>query len=175
MKTTFNFHAKKTGNQGFGVNTKRSTMPIGTANLKSTAAENFGGSVANLQQTAKKTTNLLKSNVTNFKTTNANGTKTGMLKEPDNLVKSKEMIKRVVLSDSEDRWFLNPQFKVEMKPTTKLIITLLQSDEKISKIPYQKCNFMILMTRVKFNFTFFIFLTAFDKKDIFILIKLFVL
>jgi len=115
--------------------------------LKSSNIENFAGSMANLQQTSKKAT-LQKSNGNNFKNTNAGATKTGMLKEPENLNKAKEMIKRVVLNDSEDRWFLNPQFKIEMKPTTKLIITLLQADEKISKIPYQKCNFMILMTRV---------------------------
>lgn len=148
MKSTTNFQLKKTGNQGFDSTTKKSTLPNSTSNLKSTGAENFAGSTANLPQIAKKTTTLQKSNAGNFKSTNANGTKTGMVKEPDNLIKSKELIKRIVLNDSEDRWFLNPQFKVEMKPTTKLIITLLQSDEKISKIPYQKCNFMILMTRV---------------------------
>ena len=67
-------------------------------------------------------------------------------------VKPKELIKRVILNDSGDRWFLNPQYKIEMKPTTKLIITLLQADEMISKIPYQKCNFMIIMTRVNYIF-----------------------
>lgn len=152
-----NLKAKKTGNQGFGVNTKKSALQFSSiTNLKQTGnVENFAGSSANMQQTAKKTTNLQKSEIGNFKTTNANMTKTGMVKEPDNLIKSKELIKRVVVNDSEDRWFLNPQFKVEMKPTTKLIITLLQSDEKISKIPYQKCNFMILMTRVFIIFYYF--------------------
>lgn len=77
---------------------------------------------------------------------------TGIIKEVEAVIKPKELIKRVILTDSEDRWFLNPQYKVEMKPTTKLIITLLQADEMISKIPYQKCNFMIIMTRVLFNF-----------------------
>ena len=148
MKSTMNFQTKKnlTGSQGFGNNAKRSTIGA----LKSSNAEILSGSVANLQQSAKKAT-LMKSNVSTFKNTNGgNNTKTGMLKEPESLIKSKEMIKRVVLNDSEDRWFLNPQFKIEMKPTTKLIITLLQADEKISKIPYQKCNFMILMSRVNF-------------------------
>lgn len=73
---------------------------------------------------------------------------TGIIKEVEATIKPKELIKRVILTDSEDRWFLNPQYKVEMKPSTKLIITLLQADEMISKIPYQKCNFMIIMTRV---------------------------
>lgn len=160
LKSTTNFNGKKTGNQGFGAAAKKTALASSTAIPKSTVTgpENFSGSAANLQQTAKKTTNQQKSNATNFKTTNANGSKTGMVKDPDSLVKSKEMIKRVILSDSEDRWFLNPQYKVEMKPTTKLIITLLQSDEKISKIPYQKCNFMILMTRVIiFNWSIFYF------------------
>jgi hypothetical protein len=161
LKSTTNFHGKKTGNQGFGAVAKKSNLVSSTAIPKSTVTgpENFSGSAANLQQTAKKTSNQQKSNATNFKTTNANGTKTGMVKDPDSLIKSKELIKRVILNDSEDRWFLNPQYKVEMKPTTKLIITLLQSDEKISKIPYQKCNFMILMTRViKIKYGFFSFL-----------------
>jgi hypothetical protein len=76
---------------------------------------------------------------------------TGLIKEVEHsaTIKPKEVIKRVILTDSEDRWFLNPQYKIEMKPTTKLIITLLQADENISKIPYQKCNFMIIMSRVK--------------------------
>lgn len=77
---------------------------------------------------------------------------TGLVKEVEHsaTIKPKELIKRVILTDSEDRWFLNPQYKIEMKPTTKLIITLLQADENISKIPYQKCNFMIIMSRVKY-------------------------
>jgi hypothetical protein len=148
LKSTINFQTKRTGNHGFGLNQKRSTLQNSALNLKLTGAENFEGPITNLQQTAKKTSNLQKTNLNNFKSTNANGTKTGMIKDPGNLIKTKEMIKRIVLSDSEDRWFLNPQYKVEMKPTTKLIITLLQSDEKISKIPYQKCNFMIFMTTV---------------------------
>jgi hypothetical protein len=78
---------------------------------------------------------------------------TGLIKEVEHsaTIKPKELIKRVILTDSEDRWFLNPQYKIEMKPTTKLIITLLQADENISKIPYQKCNFMIIMTRVNYK------------------------
>jgi len=86
---------------------------------------------------------------------------TGIIKEVEHsaTIKPKELIKRVILTDSEDRWFLNPQYKIEMKPTTKLIITLLQADENISKIPYQKCNFMIIMSRV--NLFFIKFFTIF--------------
>jgi len=148
MKSTINFQTKRTGNQGFGLNQKKQTLQNSALIVKSTGSENFEGPITNLQQTSKKTSNLQKTNLNNFKLTNAIGTKTGMLKDPGNLINTKEMIKRIVLSDSEDRWFLNPQYKVEMKPTTKLIITLLQSDEKISKIPYQKCNFMILLAIV---------------------------
>ncbi len=151
MKSTF-FQPKKTGNQAFN-NTKgkNSVLLNPTETLSLSVAENLVGSSANFQQqTGKKTTNLQKTNANDFKTTNPNATKTGRVKDPDSMIKSREMIKRVVLTDSEDRWFLNPQYKVEMKPTTKLIITLLQSDEKLSKIPYQKCNFMILISKVIF-------------------------
>ncbi len=138
MKSTSNFHTKKnvSGAQGFGGGNKKLISTNTGLSLK----------IPNLEATKKGST--LKSGTNNLKNTNGGVgiTKSTMLKEPE--IKAKEIIKRVILTDSEDRWFLNPQFKIEMKPTTKLIITLLQSDEKISKIPYQKCNFMILMTRV---------------------------
>ena len=72
--------------------------------------------------------------------------KTQLVKEPEN--HSKEFMRRIILNDSEDRWFLNPQYKIEVKYQTKLIITLLQEDEKLSKKNYQKCNFLIIISKV---------------------------
>ena len=53
---------------------------------------------------------------------------TGIIKEIESTIKPNELIKRVILT--QNRWFLNSQNKIEIKPTTKLIITSLQADEK---------------------------------------------
>jgi hypothetical protein len=77
-----------------------------------------------------------------------------MVKEPDNLKMSKELSKRVVLNDSEDRWFLNPQYKVHLKPGTKLIISLMQENEKLTKKIFEKVNFVIMLSKVSLVLTF---------------------
>jgi hypothetical protein len=89
---------------------------------------------------AKNNTILLNNNSNNLK-------KSQTLKEPES--HSKEFLKRIILNDSEDRWFLNPQYKLEIKYQTKIIITLLQEDEKLSKKLYQKCNFLIIISKSK--------------------------
>ena len=62
------------------------------------------------------------------------------------VIKPKDNIKRIIIKDSEDRWFLNPQYKIEIKPGTRLIITLMQEDELLVNKPYHKCNFVIIAT-----------------------------
>lgn len=66
-------------------------------------------------------------------------------------LKYKEVIKRVILPESDDRWFLNPQYKLEIKPNTKLIISLMQEDERLSGQAYQNCNFMIMLCSGKYT------------------------
>ena len=155
MKSSMNFQSKKNLQGTKDFNNRKSIM--GSTSQKNTTVakmeENTSLNLVNPLNTNKNKA-LQKSNANNFKNTNSlgNNGRTGMTKEPQDLMKSKELIKRVVLTDSEDRWFLNPQYKIEMKPSTKLIITLLQSDEKISNVSYQKCNFMIIMTKVKYFF-----------------------
>jgi len=77
------------------------------------------------------------------------------------VIKPKDNIRRLILKDSEDRWFLNPQYKIEIKPGTKLIITLLQEDELLVKKPYHKCNFVIILS---VSFTFMTLLNSFIGK-----------
>jgi hypothetical protein len=74
-----------------------------------------------------------------------------IIKEPENLKIKKELERRVVMSDSDDRWFLNPQFKIHLKPGNKLIISLMQENDKISKKIYERVNFVIMLTRGKYS------------------------
>ena len=55
------------------------------------------------------------------------------------------------MPESDDRWFLNPQYKIEIKPNTKLIISLMQEDEKLSNLSYQNCNFIIMLCSGKYS------------------------
>jgi hypothetical protein len=70
-------------------------------------------------------------------------------KEPEiNIKLVKELQKRVVLQDSEDRWFLNPQYKIHLKPGTKLMISLMQENEKLTKKLFERVNFVIMISKV---------------------------
>jgi hypothetical protein len=71
-----------------------------------------------------------------------------MVKEPEVVKISKEVSKRVILNDSEDRWFMNPQYKIHLKPGTKLIISLMQENEKLTKKVFEKVNFAIIISKV---------------------------
>lgn len=71
--------------------------------------------------------------------------------KPKAEIKYRETIKRIVLDESDDRWFLNPQYKIELKPKSKLIISLMQEDEKLSSNPYQEVNFLIMLCPGKYS------------------------
>lgn len=150
MKSQINFGNKKNATSSQGFNSVNGKKSYAIANSNSSNFKATNGEVLASTSLSNNVAVMKKSNQGTFKNTNlaTSNLKSGMAKDSDSLVKTKEMIKRVILNDSEDRWFLNPQFKIEMKPTTKLIITLLQSDEKKSGMPYQKCNFLIVMTKV---------------------------
>ena len=57
--------------------------------------------------------------------------------------------KRVIVTDTEESFFLNPQYKIEIKPGNKLIISLMQTDQKMKNNAYIKFNFMIVFARGK--------------------------
>jgi hypothetical protein len=117
---------------------KKSVMQPTLNSLGQTSVANIGSKNI-LNQTS----------VSSFKTSNMNQgavTKSQLYKVPADELKTKESFRRVIIQDTEDRWFLNPQFKLELRPGNKLIISLMQEDERISDNPYQRCNFMIILT-----------------------------
>ena len=71
-------------------------------------------------------------------------------------LKKKESIsqsdfKRNIIIDTEEAFFLNPQYKIEVKNTTKLIISLMQKDQKLNNGNYVKINFIIVYTKGKYS------------------------
>lgn len=46
--------------------------------------------------------------------------------------------------DSDERWFNNVQFRVKVFKDTKIYINLMQENEKLSRVPYIKTNFMVI-------------------------------
>ncbi len=118
--------------------------------------------IAQVEETLNRKQTVLLQSATSFKqppvitSTNHNSAlsppkEVKILKEPENLKIKKELERRVVMTDSDDRWFLNPQYKVHLKPGNKLIISLMQENEKISKKNYEKVNFVIILTRGKYS------------------------
>jgi hypothetical protein len=51
--------------------------------------------------------------------------------------------------ESDDRWFNNPQYRIKVMKDTKIYISLMQEDEKISGLPYASVSFMIVTTKSK--------------------------
>lgn len=49
--------------------------------------------------------------------------------------------------ESDDRWFNNPQYRIKVTKDTKLYISLMQEDEKITGQPYVPVSFMIATTK----------------------------
>ena len=59
--------------------------------------------------------------------------------------------KRNIIEDTEEAFFLNPQYKIEVKPNTKLIISLIQKDRKTSESEYIHTNFIVLYTKGRYS------------------------
>ena len=55
--------------------------------------------------------------------------------------------KRVIITDTEEAFFLNPQYKLELKPSNKIIISLMQTDKKMENNAYIKFNFIVVYSR----------------------------
>ncbi len=60
-------------------------------------------------------------------------------------------IKRNIITDTEDRWFLNPQYKIEIGPNTRMIISLMQKDKKLEDDNYLKCQFFLIYCKGKYS------------------------
>lgn len=61
------------------------------------------------------------------------------------------MQNRIILEDSEDRWFLNPQYKLELRLGTKIIVSLMQHDNLLTEQEYSKCNFIVMLSGSAFG------------------------
>ena len=57
--------------------------------------------------------------------------------------------KRVIVTDTEEAFFLNPQYKIELKPGNKIYISLMQTDQKMKNNAYTKFNFMVVFAKGK--------------------------
>ena len=57
--------------------------------------------------------------------------------------------KRVIVTDTEEAFFLNPQYKIELKPGNKIYISLMQTDQKMKNNAYIKFNFMVVFAKGK--------------------------
>ena len=60
-------------------------------------------------------------------------------------------IKRNTIQDTEDRFFLNPQYKIEITPGTRLNISLMQEDKKIQDNNYLSVAFLLIYCKGRFS------------------------
>ena len=60
-------------------------------------------------------------------------------------------IKRNTIIDTEDRFFLNPQYKIEITPGTRLNISLMQEDKKIQENNYLSVAFLLIYCRGRYS------------------------
>ena len=60
-------------------------------------------------------------------------------------------IKRNTIQDTEDRFFLNPQYKIEITPGTRLNISLMQEDKKIQENNYLSVAFLLIYCKGRYS------------------------
>ena len=60
-------------------------------------------------------------------------------------------IKRNTIIDTEDRFFLNPQYKIEITPGTRLNISLMQEDKKIQENNYLSGAFLLIYCKGRYS------------------------
>ena len=60
-------------------------------------------------------------------------------------------IKRNTIVDTEDRFFLNPQYKIEITPGTRLNISLMQEDKKIQDNNYLSVAFLLIYCKGRYS------------------------
>lgn len=49
--------------------------------------------------------------------------------------------------DTDDRWFNNPQYRLKVTKDTKVYISLMLEDERLTGVPYIPYNFMVVATK----------------------------
>ena len=60
-------------------------------------------------------------------------------------------IKRNTIQDTEDRFFLNPQYKIEITPGTRLNISLMQEDKKTQDNNYLSVAFLLIYCKGRYS------------------------
>jgi hypothetical protein len=60
-------------------------------------------------------------------------------------------IKRNTVIDTEDRFFLNPQYKIEITPGTRLNISLMQEDKKTQENNYLSVAFLLIYCKGRYS------------------------
>lgn len=65
---------------------------------------------------------------------------------------SKEF-KSYVKLDSDDKWFNNPQYRIKVTKKTRIIMSLMQKDNRSAQGSnvYKPCNFILVRARQKNN------------------------
>ncbi|CAD8158986.1 unnamed protein product [Paramecium octaurelia] len=53
--------------------------------------------------------------------------------------------------DTDEKWFNNPQYKIKVHKETKLYLSLMLEDEKITQQPYVACNLMVIANKARLS------------------------
>ncbi|EGR31206.1 hypothetical protein IMG5_115920 [Ichthyophthirius multifiliis] len=53
--------------------------------------------------------------------------------------------------DTDEKWFNNPQFRLKVTKETKMYISLMLEDEKLTKHSYVQCNFVVILQKDRKN------------------------
>ena len=106
--------------------------------------------------TTKKTNTMMKKKLSMSMVSNSTSSKQKQIAPPPEQKTIKKPppvyqcdFKRVIVTDTEEAFFLNPQYKIELKPGNKIIISLMQTDKKMENNAYIKFNFMVVYTKGK--------------------------
>ena len=49
--------------------------------------------------------------------------------------------------DTDDKWFNNPQYRIRVHKDTRIYISLMLEDERLTGTPYLPYNFMVVATK----------------------------
>ena len=106
-----------------------------------------------IKQTPMKSVNSTKSGQNSNKNQESVEKKTKLpaIKKPQPPKIIHNTIKRNIIEDTEDRWFLNPQYKIEIIPGTRMIISLMQQDKKLDDDKYLKTCFYLIYCKGRYS------------------------
>lgn len=65
----------------------------------------------------------------------------------------KKKDKKSIILDTDHRWFNNPQYRIKVTRKTRLVISLMQKDNRAIKGSniYKMCDFMLVKAKQKSN------------------------